>query len=436
MGRYLHLFETEGEYGAARESDYEEPWVSYTEETEKVNYNKTEDEKLIETPLTFEIIDDGIIYWKASGTNITKTIEYKINDGEWTSNGISALSITVEAGNTVQFRGNNTQYATSSQYNSFSGSTAQFNVKGNIMSLINSSDFSTLTTLPSSCTFKYLFYNCTGLTDASKLLLPATKIAEDCYMFMFQGCTSLTKAPSILPATKLASNCYNCMFYGCTSLTTAPELPATTLKSSCYEHMFDGCTSLTTAPELPATNLSGASGCYRYMFQGCTSLTTAPELPATNLSGASSCYSYMFQGCTSLTTAPELPATNLSGASSCYSYMFYGCTSLTTAPSILPATSLVNYCYSNMFRNCTSLTTAPELPAATLAQACYREMFYGCSNLKYIKCLATNISAANCTRDWTRNVASTGTFVKNPSMTSWTTNTWGIPANWTVQDAA
>ena len=144
----------------------------------------------------------------------------------------------------------------------------------------------------------------------------------------------------------------------------------------------------------------------------------------------------MFQGCTSLTTAPELPATNLSGASSCYSYMFYGCTSLTTAPSILPATSLVNYCYSNMFRNCTSLTTAPELPAATLAQACYREMFYGCSNLKYIKCLATNISAANCTRDWTRNVASTGTFVKNPSMTSWTTNTWGIPANWTVQDAA
>ena len=98
------------------------------------------------------------------------------------------------------------------------------------------------------------------------------------------------------PATILADFCYRYMFNGCTSLTKAPELPATTLAGTCYEYMFSGCTSLTQAPALPATTL--ATYCYRYMFNGCTSLTKAPALPATTL--ADFCYEYMFKGCTSL----------------------------------------------------------------------------------------------------------------------------------------
>ena len=42
-------------------------------------------------------------------------------------------------------------------------------------------------------------------------------MADYCYFFMFQGCTSLTQAPA-LPAITLASECYDSMFYGCTSL--------------------------------------------------------------------------------------------------------------------------------------------------------------------------------------------------------------------------
>lgn len=41
----------------------------------------------------------------------------------------------------------------------------------------------------------------------------------------------------------------------------------------CYSSMFDGCTSLTTAPSLPATTLAGY--CYYYMFNGCTSIKLA-----------------------------------------------------------------------------------------------------------------------------------------------------------------
>ena len=388
-----------------------------------------------ENPLIFDIISAGTIVLEASDIAHTRTIEYKLNDGEWTSitsyTGASAPSISVSDGDVVYFRGDNAAYGgyllNHYYYNSFSGSTAKFEVEGNIMSLIDSTGFATDTTLASSYTFYNLFYQCASLTSAENLILPATTLTNYCYNSMFYGCTSLTTAPA-LPATTLASSCYNSMFYNCTSLTTAQELPATTLTNECYREMFRGCTSLTTAPELPATTL--ASSCYNSMFSGCTSLTSAPVLPATNL--ASYCYSSMFYNCTSLTTAPELPATTL--ASVCYQGMFSNCTSLTSAPE-LPATTLESYCYALMFRGCTSLTTAPELPATALASNCYRGMFSGCTSLNYIKCLATDISASNCTYNWVGSVASSGTFVKNPNMSNWTTGDDGIPNNWTVQDA-
>lgn len=115
---------------------------------------------------------------------------------------------------------------------------------------------------------------------------------------------------------------------------------------------------------------------------------------------------------------------------------FYYCNGIVSAEHlVLPATILAESCYENMFQGCTSLTTAPELPATTLAQNCYSRMFNSCQSLNYIKCLATDISASNCTNAWVFNVASSGTFVKNASMSSWTTGDSGIPNGWTVIDA-
>jgi hypothetical protein len=53
--------------------------------------------------------------------------------------------------------------------------------------------------------------------------------------------------------------------------------------------------------------------------------------------------------------------------------------------------------------------------------------------------LATYISAIDCLYNWVSNVASTGTFVKNPAMTTLPTaieaNSYaGIPEGWTVVD--
>ena len=191
-------------------------------------------------------------------------------------------------------------------------------------------------------------------------------------------------------------------------------------------YLFHSNTHLISVSDLlfPATTL--VDNCYYRMFYGCSSLTNVPVLPATTL--ARSCYSGMFYNCTSLTTAPTLPVTTL--ARSCYSQMFGGCSSLTTAPA-LPATTLAYSCCYQMFKGCTSLTTAPELPATTLDEYCYSQMFYGCTSLNYIKCLATNISAANCLSNWVYNVPSGGTFTKKAGV-SWSSGTNGIPSGWAV----
>ena len=73
--------------------------------------------------------------------------------------------------------------------------------------------------------------------------------------------------------------------------------------------------------------------------------------------------------------------------------------------------------------------------AQELRTICKFHMFEDCSRLNYIKCLATDISASDCTSWWVVGVASTGTFVKAPSMASWGAGTSGIPTGWAVQDA-
>lgn len=225
--------------------------------------------------------------------------------------------------------------------------------------------------------------------------------SNDCYIYgnvmslidkdNFATNKSLTEAYALCGLFDNNPNIYN---HPTKSLT----LPATTLTSNCYASMFSNCTHLTTAPVLPAMTL--ATGCYNNMFNGCTSMTTAPALPAEAL--ADNCYEQMFKGCTSLTTAPELPAT-----------------------------TLADCCYLEMFNGCTSLNEAPVLPAKTLVTKCYAGMFMGCISLTSVTCLATDITADNCTSDWLSGVPNSGTFTLASGMYGvWTEDASGIPTGW------
>ena len=445
--KYIKKFENHDSYELFITSeDYRIPNISYCVTENEVHYNDYSKQYL-----TFVARENGTIsfnIWKSMGTDMIASISYSTDNGKtWTTTNNTdnkeehlVITVNVSEGDKIMWKGDaqQTGYNDEDDYvdyvGSFFSSDCEFDVKGNVMSLLYGDDFKGEVTLEYDGQFTMLFYDYDGeneckVVNAKNLSLPATTLVDGCYQGMFQGCTSLTTAPSVLPATTLATYCYSNMFEACTSLTTAPQLPATTLAGSCYEHMFYGCTSLTTAPSLPATTL--AIYCYNNMFYNCTSLTTAPELPATTL--VDSCYYGMFEGCTSLITAPELPATTL--VSQCYHNMFQGCISLTTAPS-LPATTLATYCYSHMFYGCTSLTTAPELPATRLVSGCYQYMFRGCTRLNYIKAMFTTEPSTTYTSDWVNGVASSGTFVKNKAASWDVSGANGVPSGWEVQTAA
>ncbi len=334
------------------------------------------------TPLTLEAIAEGNI----SIRNPWSTLKYKINDGDLQSLTANPLHtnirtviqtyapIHVNAGDKVSFFANGSENSiTDDKYQKIS-CTSDCYIYGNIMSLVDSTNYATKTTIEQNGAFANLFSGNTHILNHNE-------------------------KPLSLPATTLKETCYCNLFYGCEKLTKTPELPATNLEIACYFGMFRGCKNLTTTTPLNATILKDR--CYACMFTNCEKLTSTPTLPATTL--AANCYSNMFDGCTALTTV-----------------------------STLPATTLASQCYSFMFENCTNLVTAPELPAATLVNMCYFYMFNGCTKLTYVKCLATDISAEDCTEGWLNGVNASGTFVKANDV-NYSTGANGIPAGWTEQ---
>ena len=306
MENYLHLFETTQEFEAQYNgSGYTEPWVSYTMETSAVTFNKGGGgHDYSQDYLTFKVVSGGNITWScyddmmSEYTDADKVIKKSKNGNAWTN---MPRTLSVSAGDVVLFKGDNSCYAVDNYYyDTFSeNTTADFNIEGNIMSLVNSTGYTSLDSIGSQNRYAFygFFMNC-NIHDAGNLVLPATALSENCYESMFRGCTSLTQAPE-LPATTLTEDCYKSMFKGCTSLTQAPELPAISLENGCYSSMFEGCTSLTQAPSiLPATELY--ANCYAFMFQNCTSLTQSPILVDANNDMADYGYNQMFKNCTNL----------------------------------------------------------------------------------------------------------------------------------------
>ena len=239
--------------------------------------------------------------------------------------------------------------------------------------------------------------------------------------------TTSSQSLSIRANSRMYLRCYNTTktwatssYYNNLSINSGMSIGGNIL-SLLYGQNFNGQTEFPTGTE-------------QYQFYNAfsgSSLSDASELllPPTTLRG--DCYHSMFARCTNLRTTPKLPATTL--ANYCYTAMFSGCSSITTAPK-LPVTTLTRQCYYGMFQNCTSLVQAPVLPATTLETQSYMFMFSGCTSLQYIKCLARNLGQGGTTQ-WVANVPSGGTFIKNASMSGWTTGVDGIPSGWTVQNA-
>jgi len=281
---------------------------------------------------TFDILTSGNIYWHRVGSGSrSTTIQYRINGGAWNSissrTGYVNSYFPVQAGDYVEFKGNNATYdrtGTGNQRaldgsfycgNSHNATPASFNVSGNIMSLIYGDNFQNQDSFSEDGVFGQLFYydsyssSSGGPVSAENLMLPATTLTRGCYAAMFSMAPNLVKAPKSLPATAVPYRAYYNMFTFCTAMTTSPVISATSVgEQGCY-CMYNMCSSLASAQTtLPATSLGNMA--YWSMYAG-TSITTAPVLPATTLPD----YSYwgMFGGCSALTSI-TCYATDISAA--------------------------------------------------------------------------------------------------------------------------
>ena len=300
-------------YNADTEKDF--PNVSYIEEDDIVLFEKI---NYAQEYFAIESLEDNntvkFNLYSSSSQAKAKTISVSTDGGktwaDYTSTTGGATIATLNNGEKVLIKGNNSAYANGYGYNYFY-TTRQFDVSGNIMSLIYGDNFKEKYSLPyGGYNLERLFYQNTRLVNAENLVLPATTLAQCCYMYMFDGCTSLVTAPK-LPATTLARNCYCYMFQNTNILPDTSNIDFTSqtvLASGGLIGLFGG-TKVTDAdlmrilPKnsnnkycLPATTL--ADSCYSYMFLSCKNLTTAPELPATTL--VKNCYQYMFSGCSNL----------------------------------------------------------------------------------------------------------------------------------------
>lgn len=251
------------------EDNYQEPHVSLIKDPYKIEYNPRTDYK--KQYFTIEALSDGRIYFTNYASGTYKIIYYSKNNGQWTelrSSYPDGTPLFFNSGDIIRFKGDNQGYGndttTSSRNTCFRNDVGTYNVYGNIMSLINSTDFENLTVLPANNCFNSFFENCDGLINANNLILPATTLTYYCYADMFSGCTGLISAPQ-LPAINLVLYCYNWMFHNCSSLEYAPLLPAfSTNTSGVYDQMFEGCSKLKYI-KFMSLNLPNTTGCYSWI---------------------------------------------------------------------------------------------------------------------------------------------------------------------------
>ena len=198
--------------------------------------------------LQFDVLTDGTIVWLSVGTECEKTISYSKDHGTtWTE--ITATSegveINVVTGDNVLFKGITDYYALSkTKYSAFTGGTATYNAKGNIMSMLYGDNFIGQIKLIEPWALSQLF-NGSNIVSAEYVILPATILTNNCYRATFAHCSLLIKSPKKLPAMNLSENCYYYMFDECASMITHPELPASTLINGCYIGLFHHCFLLT-----------------------------------------------------------------------------------------------------------------------------------------------------------------------------------------------
>lgn len=335
--------------------------------------------------LTIEsLVDNNEIRWKHD--SISRQIYYSLDGNNWSSafsDTSGTLLATLNTGDKLYLKGDHIKGSHNDRC--FFSISGEYNLSGNILSLIYMDDFYEKYSIQSTECF-YGTFSDTPIVSAENLVIPINNVPNSGLRKLFSNCKSLVSADISFISSVEPYGMYD-MFSGCTNLKYI-KLPSSTLTLSNYAmwYCFDGCSSLETNIILSVNDV------YDYMcanmFYGCTSLKEITINITNQIVSRKESFSGMFQGCTSLKKAT-------------INYYY----------NLPPA----NYNYQKIFGN----------------------MFYGCSSLSYIKAMFLTLPTSyyNQTKNWVNGVSASGTFVKNVNATWNVTGNDGVPAGWTIETA-
>ena len=342
-------------------------------------------------------------------------------------------------------------------------------ISGNIANLI---DYETndLSQLGSYC-FCYLFYQQTDLKDVSNLImtekttsfmchymfagtsiesmpqLPALKLNERCYQFMFSKCTKLKKLTYIPAYDFGAFSCY-CMFELCTSLENASVGQRTVVRfadTSCtyseraFSNMFYGCTNLKIVnynkKSISIKMSSIPAGLYGYLFYNCSLLDYFPlVLGKDAIKCGDYAFKYTYSGTSVVNATQFFGAYSVAAATTnAYSfyYMFSNCKKIVTGfipPVTAEATSLFGYMYANS--SIVFLTVKPA--KITITKNILNFCCIGCTSIKKIDWQLAKPPSTKVSSNWLSSASSKGTFSSSFKRAEIEQSTSGVPSAWTI----
>ena len=155
-------------------------------------------------PLTFRATQDGSSVTLKKKGSPTGSFQTSTDGGNTWSDYTLDTAIALNTGDEVSFRAkaDRTSKQSADAYFQFV-MTGKIEAWHNVMSLYRTNDFATYNAVVSFSFYK-LFNGCTSLTKAP--VLPVTTLAQYCYQYMFNGCSTLNEVRCQMPSSYSSSS--------------------------------------------------------------------------------------------------------------------------------------------------------------------------------------------------------------------------------------
>lgn len=260
--------------------------VDYEETSPPIDYSQEY--------FTIETLEsDTNVYFVMSTTQYVTSIAYSFNKTSWTSIPLSTgtHTINVQSPSKMYVRCVSNKWHSSASSRRYIYCNKQYNVSGNIMSLLYGDDFADKYSITTGAAFSGLFcingpddndsvtYN-SWLVNASNLVMPATSISTDAYSWMFKGCKNMVYGPKEIAFDGyLPTGAFWRSFYNCQSLLESPILRFVgTSGQVCVYNCFYGCSSLQKITSLLTSYSSSSFSDWVYGVSSTGTFYKAPSM--------------------------------------------------------------------------------------------------------------------------------------------------------------